>query len=223
MAALIQSADEALAGIGDGRTIMFGGFVSAGTPKTLVDALVRSGVREITGIANNIGFGDSLDRLCEQRQLRKMITSFAIRASAAKSSRFEALFRAGEVDLELVPQGTLAERIRAGGAGIGGFYTKTGAGTSAGQHKPTRILGGEMYVLEEPLRADVALIRAYRADTAGNLVYRGASRNFNTLMATAADLVVAEVDEVVSLGGIDPEHVVTPGIFVDRLVVATSS
>lgn len=210
---------EALADIPREPSIMFGGFVSAGSPKSLIRALAASEVTGITGIANNIGFGDSLDDLCERRQLKKMITSFAIRASRAKASRFEALYRQGLVELELVPQGTLAERIRAGGAGIGGFYTPTGAGTVAADGKPTMVIDGAVHVFERPLKADVAFIRAHRADERGNLVYRGASRNFNAVMATAATLVIAEVDEIVPAGAIDPEHVVTPGIFIDRIVL----
>lgn len=203
----------------DGATIMFGGFVSAGSPTNLILALYERGTTGITGIANNIGLGDKLDVLCEKRQLRKMIASFAIRASGSRRSLFEEQYRRGEVELELVPQGTLAERIRAGGAGIAGFYTPTGAGTVVAAGKETRVFDGRPCLLELPLRADFAFIKAYRADTWGNLVYRKAGRNFNAVMATAADIVIAEVEEVVPAGELDPELVVTPGVYVDRVVL----
>lgn len=203
----------------DGATIMFGGFVSAGSPTNLILALYEKGTTGITGIANNIGLGDKLDVLCEKRQLRKMIASFAIRASGGRRSLFEEQYRRGEVELELVPQGTLAERIRAGGAGIAGFYTPTGAGTVVAEGKETRIFDGRPCLLELPLRADFAFIKAYRADTWGNLVYRKAARNFNAVMATAADIVIAEVEEIVPAGELDPELVVTPGVYVDRVVL----
>jgi 3-oxoacid CoA-transferase A subunit len=213
-----ESPDAALADISDGVSIMFGGFVSAGTPTNLIRALVRRGVRGITGIANNIGLGDELDTLCESRQLRKMIASFAIRASGARASRFEQQWRAGEVELELVPQGTLAERIRAGGAGIPAYYTPTGAGTVVADGKESRVLDGRECVLERALTADVALLKAHRADEWGNLTYHGAGRNFNVPMATAARLVIVEVEEIVPTGALDPEAIVTPGVYVDRIV-----
>lgn len=216
---LLASPDAAVADIPDDVTIMFGGFVSAGTPTSLILALQRRGVRGITGIANNIGLGDRLDLLCEQRQLTKMIASFAIRASGARRSLFEEQYHRGEVELELVPQGTLAERIRAAGAGLGGFYTRTGVGTPVAEGKETRTIDGQTYLFERPLFADYALIKAARADRFGNLVYHGAGRNFNVPMATAARIVIAEVDEVVEPGELDPELIVTPGIYVDRVVV----
>jgi 3-oxoacid CoA-transferase A subunit len=212
------TADDALADIKDGASIMFGGFVSAGTPTNLIRALVRRGVRNLTGIANNIGLGDELDSLCEARQLRKFIASFAIRASGARTSHFERQWRAGEVELELAPQGTLAERIRAGGAGIPAFYTPVGVGTPVAEGKEVREIDGVRCLLEPALTADVALIKAHRADPFGNLTYRGAGRNFNVPMATAARLVIVEVDEIVELGALDPELVVTPGVYVDRIV-----
>jgi 3-oxoacid CoA-transferase A subunit len=215
---VFPSADAALADIADGATIMFGGFVSAGSPTNLIRALVRRGVRDITGIANNIGLGDEVDSLCEGRQLRKMITSFAIRASGGRESAFERQWRAREVELELVPQGTLAERIRAGGAGIPAFYTPTGAGTVAAEGKETRILDGRECVLEMALTADVALLQARAADRWGNLIYHGAGRNFNVPMATAARLVIVEVEELVEVGMLDPERIVTPGVYIDRIV-----
>ena len=197
---------------------MFGGFVSAGTPTNLILALRRRGTRRLTAIANNIGLGDRLDELCEERQIERVIATFAIRASGARRSRFEEQYRRGEIALELVPQGTFAERIRAGGAGLGGVLTRTGVDTVVEEGKRRIEVGGVDYLLEEPLRAAVALIQAHRADRLGNLVYRFAGRNFNPLMATAADLVIAEVDEIVEPGELDPEAIGTPALYVDRLV-----
>lgn len=210
--------DDALHDLPDGATIMFGGFVSAGSPSNLILALRRRGTKRLTGIANNIGLGDMLDVLCEERQLAKFIATFAIRASGARSSRFEEQYRRGEVELALVPQGTFVERIRAGGAGIGGFLTRTGIGTVVEEGKQVVSVSGVDYLLELPLRADFALIKAYRADRLGNLQYRRAGRNFNPVMATAADVVIAEVQEIVEPGEIDPEDVGTPGVYVDRVV-----
>ena len=212
--------DEALHDIADGARIMFGGFVSAGSPSNLILALQRRGTKRLTAIANNIGLGDKLDDLCEDRQIERVIATFAIRASGGRSSRFEEQYRAGEVELELVPQGTFAERIRAGGAGLGGFLTRTGVGTVVQEGKQVVELEGVAYLLERPLRADVALVKAHRADRLGNLVYRKAGRNFNPLMATAADLVIAEVEEIVEPGELDPELIGTPAVYVDRLVRA---
>jgi 3-oxoadipate CoA-transferase alpha subunit len=209
-----------VADIPDGATIMFGGFISASYPANLIRALRRRGVSGITAIATSLAPGDDLDRLCEDRRLRKLIASFAIRASAHQRGVFEQQWRAGEVELELVPQGTLAERIRAGGAGIPAFYTPTGAGTVAATGKETRVFAGRACVLEHALTADVALLRAAVADAAGNLVYRGAGRNFNVPMATAARRVIVEVQQVVPTGTLDPERVITPGLYVDRLVRA---
>lgn len=210
--------EAALHDVHDGATIMFGGFVSAGSPSNLILALRRRGTKRLTGIANNIGLGDMLDVLCEERQLTKFIATFAIRASGARSSRFEEQYRRAEVELELVPQGTFVERIRAGGAGIGGFLTRTGIGTVVEEGKQVVSVSGVDYLLELPLHADFALIKAYRADRLGNLQYRRAGRNFNPVMATAADVVIAEVQEIVEPGEIDPEHVGTPGVYVDRIV-----
>jgi 3-oxoadipate CoA-transferase alpha subunit len=215
---ILSSADEAVALIPDGATVMFGGFISAHVPSNLIRALVRRGTRGLTGIATNIGPSDELDALCIDGQIRRMIASFAIRATTRRPSHFERRWRAGEVELELVPQGTLAERIRAGGAGIRAFFVPTGAGTVAAGGKETRVFDGRTCVLEYGLTADFALIKAHRADTFGNLVYRGAGRNFNAPMATAARTVIAEVEEIVDTGQIDPERVVTPGIYVDHLV-----
>lgn len=217
-AQLCETPDDAVAGIADGATVMFGGFISAGSPSNLIRALVRSGPTGLTAIANNIGLGDLLDELCEQRQLARVIATFAIRASGARSSRFERQYRDGQVALELVPQGTLIERIRAGGAGLGGVLTRTGLDTIVAEGKQTIDLDGERWLLERPLRADAALLKAARADTLGNLEFRLAGLNFNPVMATAADLVVAEVEQIVEPGQIPPERVGTPAVFVDRIV-----
>ncbi|HEY8489397.1 MAG TPA: 3-oxoacid CoA-transferase subunit A [Dehalococcoidia bacterium] len=216
---LFQSPQAAIHDLPEGATVMVGGFASAGVPEHLIRALVERGTAGLTVIVNSIAADRAVDALCRKRQVRKAVTSFAVRASAARRGLFEEQYRQGLVELELVPQGTLAERIRAGGAGIGAFYVPVAPGTVAAEGKETRVLNGRLHVLERPLRADFAFIRAHKADRAGNLVYRGAGRNFNAVMATAADVVVAEVDEVVEVGALDPEHVVTPGVYVDRLVV----
>ncbi|MXX32083.1 MAG: CoA transferase subunit A [Chloroflexi bacterium] len=210
--------DDAVSDICDGSTILVGGFVSAGTPSNLILALKRSGQTNLTAVANNIGLGDLLDELCEDRQLARVIATFAIRASGGRNSRFESLYRAGEVELELVPQGTLIERLRAAGAGLGGVLTRTGLGTMMQDNKQVLELDGERWLLERPLRGHVALIKAWRADRLGNLQYRLAGRNFNPVMATAADLVIAEVEEIVEPGEIPVEHVGTPALYVDRIV-----
>ena len=217
-AEVFDTPDAAVADIPDGSTILVGGFVSAGTPSNLILALKRTGQTGLTAVANNIGLGDLLDELCEDRQLTKVIATFAIRASGTRSSRFEAQYRAGLAELELVPQGTLIERLRAGGAGLGGVLTKTGLGTVMADGKQVLALDDEEWLLERPLRGDVALLKAWRGDRQGNLQYRLAGMNFNPVMATAADLVIAEVEEIVEPGQISPEQVGTPGIFVDRLV-----
>jgi 3-oxoadipate CoA-transferase alpha subunit len=210
--------DTAVRGISDGCTVLIGGFGRAGLPFALIDAVRRSGARDLTVVNNNAGNGDTgLAALLAAGAVRKMICSFPRQSD---SYVFDELHRAGRIELELVPQGNLAERIRAGGAGIGGFYTPTAVGTLLAEDKEVRRIDGRDYVLEYPIKADVALIRAHRADPMGNLVYRKTGRNFGPIMATAATLTVAEVSEVVLLGGIDPEVVVTPGIFVDRVVVA---
>jgi 3-oxoadipate CoA-transferase alpha subunit len=215
---VLSSPDEAVALIPDGASVMFGGFISASVPANLIRALVHRGTRNLTGIATNIGPSDELDALCINGQLRRMIASFAIRATGNRPSNFERLWRAGNVELELVPQGTLAERIHAGGAGIRAFYVPAGAGTIVAEEKETREFGGRPCVLEYGLTADFALIKAHRADAFGNLVYRGAGRNFNVPMATAARTVIVEVDEIVPPGELDPETIVTPGVYVDHLV-----
>jgi 3-oxoacid CoA-transferase subunit A len=213
-----DSPAAAIHDIQDGATIMFGGFASAGSPTNLILALRERGTRELTGIANNIGLGDKLDVLCEKAQLKKMIASFAVRPSAKHQGLFEQLYARGEIELEVVPQGTLAERIRAGGAGIPAFYTPTGVGTIVAEGKPTETFDGREYLLERGLTADFAFVRAYKADRLGNLIYRKASRNFNEIMATAARVTIAEVEEIVEPGELDPETIVTPSVYVHRIV-----
>jgi len=212
----IASAEAALADVPDGATVMIGGFGGAGQPTELVEVLVAQGARDLTVVSNNAGNGESgLAALLKARRVRRIVCSFPRQAD---SHVFDALYRAGELELELVPQGNLAERIRAAGAGIGAFYTPTGYGTLLAEGKETRVIDGRQYVLEYPLRADYALIRARQGDRWGNLVYRKTARNFGPIMAAAARCTVAQVDELVPLGALDPEAVVTPGIYVQRLV-----
>jgi len=216
MATVVADADEAVAGIVDGSTVLIGGFGTAGQPVELIDALIRSGVKDLTVVNNNAGNGRvGLAALLANGQVRKIICSFPRQAD---SYVFDELYRAGKVELELVPQGNLAERIRAAGAGIGAFFCPTGVGTPLAEGKERRSIDGRDYVLEYPIKGDVALIKARRADTLGNLVYRKTARNFGPVMAMAAKITVVQVDEIVEPGGIDPEVVITPGIFVDRLV-----
>ena len=213
---IIASAAEALHDLPDGATVMIGGFGNAGMPSELIDALIDQGARDLTIINNNAGNGETgLAALLKARRVRKIICSFPRQHD---SHHFDALYRAGEIVLELVPQGNLAERIRAAGAGIGGFYTPTGYGTALAQGKETREINGRHYVFELPLAADFALIKALKGDRWGNLVYRKTARNFGPIMAAAARITVAQVSECVDLGDLDPEVVVTPGIYVQRLV-----
>jgi 3-oxoadipate CoA-transferase alpha subunit len=212
-----ETTDEAVAGVEDGSTVLVGGFGMAGMPIDLIDALIRQGATDLTVVSNNAGNGDTgLAALLAKGRVRKMVCSFPRQSD---SWVFDGLYREGRVELEVVPQGNLAERMRAAGAGIGAFFSPTGVGTPLAEGKETREIDGRTYVLEHPLRGDVALIGAHRADRAGNLVYRKTARNFGPVMATAATTVVAQVHEVVEIGGIDPEVVVTPGIYVDRVVV----
>ena len=212
----VASVEEAVAGIRDGATIMIGGFGRAGQPVELIDALIAQGAGELTIINNNAGNGDvGLAALLAKKRVRKILCSFPRQHD---SWVFDGLYRAGEIELELVPQGNLAERIRAAGAGIGAFFSPTGVGTELADGKEIREIDGRRYALEYPIKADVALISAYRADRWGNLVYRETARNFGPIMATAATTTIVQVDELVPLGWIDPETVVTPGIFVDRVV-----
>lgn len=210
------SAGEALQGTPDGATVLIGGFGTAGVPDELIDALIEQGARELTVVNNNAGNGEQgLAALLKAGRVRKIICSFPRQPD---SQVFDALYRSGRIELELVPQGNLAERLRAGGAGIGGFFTPTGAGTELAQGKETRVIDGRMHVLEHPIRGDLALVKAERGDRWGNLTYRRAARNFGPVMATAAARTVASVHEIVALGDLDPEAVVTPGIFVSRIV-----
>lgn len=216
MVIVAADADEAVAGIQDGCTVLIGGFGPAGQPVELIDALIRSGVQDLTVVNNNAGNGRvGLAALLSNGQVRKIICSFPRQAD---SYVFDELYRAGKVELELVPQGNLAERMRAAGAGIGAFYSPTGVGTPLAEGKELRTIDGRDYVLEYPIKGDVALIKAFRADTLGNLVYRKTARNFGPVMATAAETTVVQVSEIVESGGLDPEAVITPGIFVDRIV-----
>jgi 3-oxoacid CoA-transferase subunit A len=211
---VLDSADEAVARIFDGATIMCGGFGVCGNPENLLLALHRRGTRNLTVISNNAGIDDfGLGRLLKARQIRKMIASYV-----GENREFERQFLAGELDVDLVPQGTFSERIRAGGAGIGGFFTPTGYNTVVAEGKETRIIDGRPYVLEMPLRADFALVRAHRGDRLGNLVYRKTARNFNPMMATAAECTIAEVEHLVEPGEIPPDSVHTPGIFVRHIL-----
>ena len=211
-----ESLERAVADIPDGATIMIGGFGNAGMPSALIDALLAQGARGLTIVNNNAGNGETgLAALIKAKRVRKIICSFPRQAD---SHHFDALYRAGEIQLELTPQGNLAERIRAAGAGIGGFFTPTGYGTLLAEAKETRVIDGRNYVFETPIHADFALIKALRGDRWGNLVYRKTARNFGPIMATAAKVTIAQVAEIVPLGGIDPEAIVTPGIFVQRVV-----
>jgi 3-oxoadipate CoA-transferase alpha subunit len=207
---------EAVADVADGATVMVGGFGTAGQPNELLDALIGQGARELTIVCNNAGNGDTgLAALLAAGRVRKIICSFPRQAD---SWHFDRLFREGRIELELVPQGNLAERIRAAGAGIAGFFTPTGYGTELAKGKETRVIDGKGYVLESPIHAELALIKAERADRWGNLVYRKTARNFGPVMAMAARTAVATVHELVPLGELDPEAVVTPGVFVQRVV-----
>ncbi len=208
--------DAAVAGIQDGATIMIGGFGNAGMPRELIDALIAQGAGDLTIVNNNAGNGDTgLAALLAAGRVRKIICSFPRQAD---SQVFDGLYRSGKIELELTPQGNLAERIRAAGAGIGAFFTPTGYGTQLAEGKETRLINGRHYVLEYPIHADFALIKAEKADRWGNLVYRKAARNFGPIMAMAASCAIAQVSQIVELGELDPEVIVTPGIFVQRVV-----
>ena len=212
----ISSLEAAVADIADGATVMIGGFGSAGQPAELIDALIAQGARELTIVNNNAGNGEiGLAALLKARRVRKIICSFPRQAD---SQVFDALFRAGEIELELVPQGNLALRIQAAGAGLGAVFTPTGYGTRLAEGKETRVIDGKPYVLEYPIKAEFALIKAHRGDRWGNLVYRKAARNFGPIMAMAATTTIAQVSEIVPLGSLDPETIVTPGIFTQRVV-----
>jgi len=213
---IVPSIEAAVAGIHDGATVLVGGFGAAGQPAALIDALIAQGATDLVIVHNNAGNGDiGLAALLKARRVRKIICSFPRQAD---SHVFDALYRSGDLELELVPQGNLAERMRAAGAGIGAFFTPTGFGTQLAEGKETRVIDGRDYVLEHPIRADFALIQALHADRWGNLVYRKSARNFGPVMATAAACTIVQVDAVVPLGALDPEAIVTPGIFVHRVV-----
>ncbi len=213
----VQSLAQAVAGIKEGSTLLVGGFGTSGRPTELLAAVLELGVKHLTIVANNATTGtDVVADLMRAGRIRKVVCSFP-RGLHGKTI-FDELYASGEVELELVPQGTLAERIRAGSAGIGGFFTRTAAGTELAKGKETRMINGQTYVLEQPLTGDVALLKARQGDRWGNLVYHRGARVNNPVMAGAARLTIAQVSEIVELGALDPEHVVTPGVFVDRLV-----
>ncbi|TLP93024.1 3-oxoacid CoA-transferase subunit A [Nesterenkonia salmonea] len=212
-----ETAAEAVADVTDGATVLMGGFGNAGQPMELIDALLDSGANDLTVVNNNAGQGDAgLALLIKERRVKKIICSFPRQSD---SWHFDAAFRAGEVELELVPQGNLAERLRAAGAGIGAFFTPTGYGTELAAGKETREIGGRNYVLEYPLGGDVALIKAMYADRAGNLAYRKTARNFGPVMAAAATHTVVQVEQLLPTGSLDPEAIVTPGLYVDIVTV----
>ncbi len=226
---ILDTFAQAVVDIPDGAVILLDGFGSqGGMPSYLIEALRDHGARDLTLIGNTAGLGGFGARpgesfidpgiLFENRQVRKVIASFPVARSPSNPTPFEKAYRRGEVELEVVPQGTLAERIRAGGAGLGGFYTPTDVGTLVEKGKEKKTINGREYILELPLKGDFALIRAHKADRMGNLVYQGTSRNFNAVMAPAARITVVEVDEIVEVGDLDPEAIVTPGIFVHRIV-----
>jgi 3-oxoacid CoA-transferase subunit A len=211
---VLAGADEAVALIPDGATIMMGGFGLCGIPENLIAALHRRGTKQLTVVSNNAGVDDfGIGILLRSRQVTKMISTYV-----GENREFERQFLAGELEVELVPQGTFSERIRAGGAGIGGFFTPTGYGTLIAEGKETRTIDGKAFVLEKPLHADFAFVKGWQGDRLGNLVYRRTARNFNPIMATAATITIAEVEQLVEPGQIDPDQVVTPGIFVQHII-----
>ena len=211
---VLPSAAEAVALIPDGASILMGGFGLSGIPENLVKALHERGTRNLTIISNNAGVDDfGIGLLLKSRQVKKMISTYV-----GENKEFERQFLAGELEVDLVPQGTFSERIRAGGAGIGGFFTPTGYGTLAAEGKETRVIDGRHFVLEPPLTADFAFVRAWKGDRVGNLVYRRTARNFNPVMATAGEVTIAEVEHLVEPGEINPDHVITPGIYVKHII-----
>jgi 3-oxoadipate CoA-transferase alpha subunit len=221
MVHIVETVEQAVADIPDGATVMIGGFGTAGQPVELIEALVRQGATDLTVINNNAGNGDvGLAALIAAGRVRKIICSFPRQSD---SHHFDAKYKAGEIELELVPQGNLAERIRAAGAGIGGFFTPTGFGTPLAEGKETREIDGKFYVLEYPIRADFALIKAHVGDEVGNLTYRKTARNFGPIMASAARTAIVQVARIVAAGQIDPENVVTPGIHTSRMVAVPAA
>jgi 3-oxoacid CoA-transferase subunit A len=213
---VVASADEAVRDVFDGATLVVGGFGLCGIPENLIAALVGRGVKNLTAVSNNCGVDDwGLGLLLKSRQIRRMVSSYV-----GENAEFERQFLSGELEVELVPQGTLAERMRAGGAGIPAFYTAAGVGTLVAQGKETRVFDGREYLLEKSVVGDFALVAAWKGDRLGNLVYRKAARNFNPMAVTAGRVAIAEVEELVEVGDLDPECIHTPGVFVNRLVVA---
>ena len=213
---IVQSMAEAMAGVRDGAVVLLGGFGSIGQPNELIDGLIEQGAKDLTVVSNNAGVGRAgLARLLELGRVRKIICSYP---RSAGSIVFEELYRAGKVELEVVPQGTMAERLRAAGAGIPAFFTATAVGTKLATGKDQREIRGRQYLLEEALAGDVALIEAWEADRWGNLTYRSSARNFNPVMATAATLTIAQAQHIVELGALDPEKIATPGVYVDRVL-----
>ena len=213
---IVPTMADALTGVRDGMTVLLGGFGAVGQPSALVEALIETGVKDLVVVANNAGGGKGgLAGLMEAGRVRKIICSFP---RSANSTVFEELYRAGKIELEIVPQGTLAERMRAAGAGVGAFFTPTGVGTKMAEGKEAREINGRPMILEQALRGDIALVEAWQADRWGNLTFKRSARNFNPVMATAADISIVQSQHIVELGALDPEHVVTPGIFVDRVI-----
>ena len=213
---IVATVQDAVSGVADGSSILVSGFGGAGLPLALLDALLESGAKNLTIVSNNAGNGGvGIAKLVLARRVQKMVCSFP---RQPESGAFDDLYRAGEIELELVPQGTLAERIRAGGAGIGGFFTPTGYGTELGEGKEVKVIDGVHQVFEKAIKADVALIKAELADRYGNLIYHGTARNYGPVMATAAACTVVHVSRIVPLGSLNPEHVVTPGVYVQRVV-----
>ena len=213
---VVASADEAVRDVSDGATLVVGGFGLCGIPENLIAALVRRGVKGLTAVSNNCGVDDwGLGLLLKSRQIRRMVSSYV-----GENAEFERQFLSGELEVELVPQGTLAERMRAGGAGIPAFYTPAGVGTLVAQGKETRVFDGREYLLEKSVVGDFSLVAAWKGDRLGNLVYRKAARNFNPMAVTAGRIAIAEIEELVEAGDLDPECIHTPGVFVNRLVVA---
>ena len=210
---VVFGADEAVHDITDNSTLMLGGFGLCGIPENCIQALLKKGVKGLTCISNNAGVDDfGIGLLLKTRQVRKMISSYV-----GENAEFERQLLSGELEVELIPQGTLAERVRAGGAGIPAFYTPAGVGTEVAEGKEVREYEGKLYLLEQWLRADFAIVKAWKGDTSGNLIYRGTARNFNPMMATAGKITIAEVEELVPVGELDPNHIHTPGIYVQRI------
>lgn len=212
---IVQSMADAMAGVKDGMTVLLGGFGLVGQPNNLVDALIELGVKDLTVVANNAGGGTTgLTALMEHGRVRRLVCSFP----RSNSTIFEELYRAGKIELEIVPQGTMAERIRAAGAGVGAFYTPTGVGTKMAEGKEVREINGRKMVMEYALKGDIALVEAWEADRWGNLTFKLSGRNFNPVMATAADITIVQAQHIVELGAIEPQHVMCPGLYVDRVI-----